>query len=249
MADWIRSVKSELYKIAHSALLPIHTLVPLVAMGVILLYYGVSVWSATEKIYGYIQIVSAAFPFLIGIVCAVSAAQEQQAGSFRETLGFAGPRSRAHLSRLASLLVSGCFATLIAIVGFALAFRSMGDFSLGWIVSLKIALLLFFCKPSFIRVALFRCRCRGERSFRCGWIDGQPVFGADAHRFGRCDLDGLALGESRSNRELASRRGICAHIDLEDPRRIPKHRLFDGIHRGLRCVPDFMGKQMGRETQ
>ncbi len=136
-------IKTELYKLSHSGLIWIHIFVPLGAVSVFLVYYRFAAWSELGKVTGYLQILSIAYPVIIALVTTIVSDFEMRAGHCQLVLMTPCHRSIVHIVKLSVLLVCGFLSCLLAVLGFGVAFRLMGNirFSISFFV--KSAVLLF----------------------------------------------------------------------------------------------------------
>lgn len=136
---FINLFKSNFYKIAHSNLLWLHIVVPLIG---ILLFITLP-WQETKKLLVYFQTVATAFPLLIAIVTSMSSEEELNAGSFQNILSVPCSKAVVHLNKLSILSVFGFLATILAVGGFGIIFILMGNKILGLFLYVKIAIILF----------------------------------------------------------------------------------------------------------
>ncbi|WP_304508087.1 lantibiotic immunity ABC transporter MutG family permease subunit [Anaerotignum sp.] len=143
MTQFIRSIKSDVYKVMHSSLILIHLLIPILGVAAFLTYYTVSPWDEAEKISAYLQVLSMAFPLLIGVIMAMEWELEEQAGSFQVLLCTPAKKYVPHLGKLTVLLMFGLLSTFIAVLGFGIIFQAMGNVFLPKSLYLKAAILLF----------------------------------------------------------------------------------------------------------
>lgn len=143
MRQFIRIIKSDGYKVIHSALLPVYLIIPIVGAAVFLGYYKVSAWDEAQKISAYLQVLFMAFPLLIGIITVMVSEQELQAGSFQVFLCVPGKKYIPHFAKLAVLLIFGLLASFIAVLGFGMMFWTMGNKILPLSLYPKAAVLLF----------------------------------------------------------------------------------------------------------
>lgn len=143
MKQFIRSIKSDAYKVIHSALLLVHLLIPILGAAVFLAYYTVSPWDEGQKISAYLQVLSMAFPLLIGIITVMAFEQELQAGTFQVLLCTPGKKVIPHLGKLVVLMIFGLLSSFIAVLGFGILFQMMENGFLPISFYLKAAILLF----------------------------------------------------------------------------------------------------------
>lgn len=111
------NLRAEFIKIRRTPLFFIHLVVPLLGAAGMIWYYFSSPIPALTKALGFLQLLCAAFPLLIGIVCALSAEQEHMAGQFQNMLG-ASHRSSAFWSKFFLLVLLGLGASLLAVCSF-----------------------------------------------------------------------------------------------------------------------------------
>ncbi|MGG6313664.1 lantibiotic immunity ABC transporter MutG family permease subunit [Paenibacillus macerans] len=143
MLAYSRSLRSELIKLRRQPMLWVHLLVPLAGMGIFLGYYAYTPFLPASKVSGYLQVLAVAFPTLIGMVCAIAADQEADAGRYQQLLALPS-RLVPLASKLTLLLLLGFGSTLLASVGFGAGFLYLLNqslYSLGFYV--KAAGILF----------------------------------------------------------------------------------------------------------
>lgn len=144
MKQFIRTIKSDIYKSLHSQVLLIHLFVPLFGMATFLAYYAISLWSEPQKVSAYLQVLAMAFPMLIGIVTVIVSEQESQAASCQMLLSTPCKRYIPHFAKLLVILIFGFLSSVIAVFGFGFAFRLMGNAFFPFSLYIKSAMLLFF---------------------------------------------------------------------------------------------------------
>lgn len=128
MINLIRCMQSDFHKFRHSALLLIHILLPSAASLLFLAYYSVSPWKTEDKISGYFEFISTAFPFIIGLICSMAIEQERQAGNFQVILCVIKSRTITYLSKLLVLLLLGTCSVALAIGIFGTVFQNAAPF-------------------------------------------------------------------------------------------------------------------------
>lgn len=143
MQTFIRNFRSDTYRFTHSALMPLHLLVPVLGAGIFLLYYNTSRWDEVLKVEAYLQALALVFPFLTGIIVVMASEQELHAGGFQLLLACPGKRQTPHLSKLSVLLLFGLFACAVAVCGFGAVFTATGHSLLPMSFFWQAALLLF----------------------------------------------------------------------------------------------------------
>ncbi|WP_068983077.1 MULTISPECIES: lantibiotic immunity ABC transporter MutG family permease subunit [Lysinibacillus] len=119
----LRLLRAELLKTKRTPFLLTHLIVPIIISGLFLAYYSYSPWNFAWKISGYFQALSCGFPIIIGLVCAMAAEQEANAGHFQGMLTATKIKIVAYLSKLILLLLFSFGAILL----------SFGIFSIGFI--------------------------------------------------------------------------------------------------------------------
>lgn len=119
----LRLLRAEFLKVKRTPFLLTHLLVPIIFSGLFLAYYSYSPWNFEWKISGYFQALSCGFPIIIGLVCAMVAEQEANAGHFQGMLTATKTKIVAYLSKLLLLLLFSFGAILL----------SFGIFSVGFI--------------------------------------------------------------------------------------------------------------------
>ncbi|MEG1820441.1 MAG: lantibiotic immunity ABC transporter MutG family permease subunit, partial [Oscillospiraceae bacterium] len=136
------NIKSDLYKILHTPIALIHLVVPVIGITLFLWYYSFSPWGELNKLSGYIQILSVAFPMLIGIITSMLSEIEQQAGEFYSALTTAKKKCVSHISKIVLLVALGGISALFTLVGFGVGFIKLGYTTLSLMFYVKTAMLL-----------------------------------------------------------------------------------------------------------
>lgn len=122
MKGFARLLAAEMRKYAHTPVLKIHLVLPLVGMAVFLLYYSFSGWSSAGKVQAYLEVVACIWPFLTGLVCGMAAEMEAEAG-YQILLLLPPGRCRGIAAKWLGLLIMGLGAVLLAILGFGILYR------------------------------------------------------------------------------------------------------------------------------
>ena len=118
-----RCVKAEFVKCKHSAWLYIHILVPLLGAAIFTGYFRISSWDIQTKVSTYLEVLAAAFPFLIGIIVGMAVQMEQQAGHYQAMLGTIPSRFAAYMGKIVFLMIGGIGTVILALGGFSLIDR------------------------------------------------------------------------------------------------------------------------------
>ncbi len=124
--SFYRNLQADLYRFCRSPLLLLHLIVPILGFSLFLWYDSFCAWSTVDKLSGYIQILSIAFPVLLGIITSMLADSHQAAGGFYDLLATPSPKYLPHLSKLTLLILSGMFSSLLALLGFGIGFHILG---------------------------------------------------------------------------------------------------------------------------
>lgn len=143
MSSCLRSILAETIKLRRQPLPLIHLLVPSAGAGIFLAFYAFTPYSPVSKALAYMQVLAAAYPVMIGIVCAIAADQEAAAGQYQQLL--TQPSRLVPLAgKLTLLLGLGFGSSVLASVGFGSGFLywlRQSPFELGFY--LKAACILF----------------------------------------------------------------------------------------------------------
>lgn len=124
MNEYCQYLKSDIYKLQHSWFFSVQLFFPVLGAALMLFYSHLSSSSELNKLETFTQIIAIAFPFVVSIVCQIVAEQEVQAGRFQNMLTLPS-RSKAIFSKLAILLLSGLFSTVLGTVLFGVTFSCM----------------------------------------------------------------------------------------------------------------------------
>ncbi|MEG1947335.1 MAG: lantibiotic immunity ABC transporter MutG family permease subunit [Lachnospiraceae bacterium] len=144
MKYFFRNLHSDIYKITHSAILPIHFIIPIVGAAIFLIYYMISPWEESQKVSAYFQVLAMVFPVLIGVIIVMMSEKELQAGSFQMILSTPYKKNLPHISIIFAILLFGFISSMLATVGFGVIFRLMGNQLFTMNLYGKAGLLLFY---------------------------------------------------------------------------------------------------------
>lgn len=118
-----RLMKSDFIKMRHTPFYWIHVCLPIVGVLIFLAYYSFSAWSSINKVNGYLEALSLAFPVIIGIVCSMVIEQEVMAGKFKEMLSTENGKGACLLGKILMLLLTGFLSLSLSIGGFFIGFQ------------------------------------------------------------------------------------------------------------------------------
>lgn len=151
MKQFFKWFRVECYKLLHSSLLFIHLLIPIIGAAAMLAYYSISTWNEINKVSAYLQLLSMAFPVLVGVITSMSAEREAQAGTFQILLTAPCRKFIPHAASAAMLMLFGYLSAIIAVCGFGVLFRFMGYTGFSLTFYLQAATLLFIgCAPLYL---------------------------------------------------------------------------------------------------
>lgn len=140
----INGVQSELLKMRRTFTFWVHFALPLAGVLLFSLYYSrMQVWDALTKSSAYLQMIGAAYPFVIGVVCPGSVQLEENVGM--QFLSGTGRRKTAGLLlKLGTLLLMSLLSTALAVAGFGGAFGIvLGQDQLGMPFYFKVTMMIF----------------------------------------------------------------------------------------------------------
>lgn len=118
---------TDIIKLKSTPVLWLHVLVPALGLMVFLSYYAVSPMDVFMKQKTYITVICVAFPILSGVITAMVAEAEDQAGNYRNLLNVYPFKWPALMSKYLVLIVLGGLSTLIAVIGFYLGMSQMTE--------------------------------------------------------------------------------------------------------------------------
>jgi ABC-2 type transport system permease protein len=99
----------------------LHVFAPLIGALTFLWYYSAAGNdNSLGKIIGFMEVLCMAFPLLIGILCGLVAAQEEQAGNYQVILAEARSRAAAYMSKLLLLLTLSALSVTFAVAMFSI---------------------------------------------------------------------------------------------------------------------------------
>lgn len=123
MRSIFRCLKAEYLKYKHSTLLYMHLLLPVLGAVTFAGYYHMSNWQVSAKVGAYLEILAAAFPFLIGIITGITVHTENQAGNFQLMLGTIPSRAASCMGKIGFLYIHAFEAVLLALAIFCILYR------------------------------------------------------------------------------------------------------------------------------
>lgn len=155
MRSCVRLFCGEMRKYAHTSILWVHLILPLVGMAVFLLYYSFSAWKSGAKAQAYLEVLACIWPFLAGLICGMAVEMERNSG-FQTFLLLPGRRWQALLGKWLCLMALGLIAALIAALGFGALFHLLPG---GNVFSMKVYLLeaavIWICQAPVYMLHLF----------------------------------------------------------------------------------------------
>lgn len=117
MHEYIRYFRSDLYKLRHSWFFPVHFIFPVCGAVLMLLYAKISNSKDLNKLAAFLQIIALAYPFVVSVVCQMTAEQEKHAGHSQNMLTLPS-RGKAIFSKFTVLISSGLLSTALSTVLF-----------------------------------------------------------------------------------------------------------------------------------
>lgn len=121
----IRCICSDFYKIKRTPILWLHIAAPLIGVFAFLGYYSITAGShSLGRINAFLEALCIVFPILIGLLCGMTAAQEEQAGGCQVMLAGTRSRTAAYLSKLLLLLILSAFSVALAVGVFAAGYHA-----------------------------------------------------------------------------------------------------------------------------
>ena len=145
MTGLIRLTKCELLKVRHTVLFWLHILIPVIGMGIFLLYYSYSAWTPEGKVHAYLQATAIVYPFLISILCPMAVEIEEE-GCLQTLFLMAGKKRNALFSKWLALQLLSFGAIFLTVCGFGIGFHFVvGTDPFPAVVYMKAVLLLWIC--------------------------------------------------------------------------------------------------------
>ncbi|CUX27537.1 lantibiotic immunity ABC transporter MutG family permease subunit [Clostridium sp. C105KSO13] len=117
-----RAMASEFLKMRRTWILWIHVVMPVTGIFIFLLYYRYAGGTNWGKISGYMEVLALVCPTLVGIICALAADQEKEAGHLQNLFGVTKSRCFIMAEKLALLLICNLAALFLAAEGFGIGF-------------------------------------------------------------------------------------------------------------------------------
>lgn len=119
----VRSICSDFYKWKRTPILWLHIIMPLAGAFAFLWYFSITGNNnPLRKISVFLEVLCIVFPLLIGLLCGMTAAQEEQAGNYQVILSGTKSRTIAYMSKVLLLLLLSAFSVALAIGVFAVGF-------------------------------------------------------------------------------------------------------------------------------
>ena len=113
-----RLLRADCKEVKHTPLLWMHLIVSVIGITAFLLYFSFSDSDTVSKVGGYLQVLAIVFPLLIGVICAMCADQESQAGNFQVLFTASNPKFLTFLSKFLFLFFLGFGAAALAVIGY-----------------------------------------------------------------------------------------------------------------------------------
>lgn len=122
MKAFIRGIYAEILKMRHTFLFPFYLGIPILGCAVFLLYFQFSGGNGRGQISGYMEVIGAALPFAVSIVCSGNIRLEEQ-NHFQVLLGGPAARWKGLAVKFLALAGLGFLATAGAAVLFGAGYR------------------------------------------------------------------------------------------------------------------------------
>lgn len=122
MPDLKKLIKADIIKLKSTQMFWLHFYIPVIGLFIFLSYYSYTPWTSFSKVSAYLQVLSIAFPILIGIITSLVAEQEYVAGCFQNILIASEVKCLSLISKLIVFLLLGAFSSLLAVMGFYVGF-------------------------------------------------------------------------------------------------------------------------------
>jgi len=114
-----RLLRADCKEVKHTPLLWMHLIVTLIGITAFLFDFTLSHSNMVSKVGGYLQVLAMVFPLLIGVICAMCAEQESQAGNYQVLFTASNPKFLTFLSKSIFLFLLGFGAAMLAVIGYA----------------------------------------------------------------------------------------------------------------------------------
>ncbi len=125
MIESFRYIKSDLYKLKHSAFFWLHIICPVCGASLVLLYSAFATIGVENKVAAFFQILALAYPFVISIICNMVSEQEISAGNCQNIL-MLPCRRKVINSKLLILLSCSLFSVMISSLLFSVLLPVIG---------------------------------------------------------------------------------------------------------------------------
>lgn len=162
MKNLFNNIKANIYKLAHSKLLLLHLIIPILGISVFCAYYSYSPVSEKNKVFTFVQVIALTFPFMIAIATSMLYEQELKAGNFQCILSAPYSKITSHMGNLISLCLFGLFASVFTVLGFGIVFRIMGFITFSISFYFKVSLVLFLSNISLYILQYMICFTFGK---------------------------------------------------------------------------------------
>ena len=124
----LRSICSDFYKMKRTPIPWLHVFVPLIGALAFLWYYSATGNDdSLGELTGFIEVLCMVFPLLIGLLCAMTAAQEEQTGNYQMILSGTKSRVTAYMSKVFSLLILSAFAVTLTVATFSAGLHAVSS--------------------------------------------------------------------------------------------------------------------------
>ena len=128
MKDLLRCVHSDILKLKHTQIIWIHLLIPILGVFTFVSYLFLYRNNASDatKVGLIVELVTAVYPIIIGVVVGMVMQQEEKAGHFMQMMGSYITRPYVLFSKLVTLLVLGICSISILFGGISLSCQMFG---------------------------------------------------------------------------------------------------------------------------
>ncbi len=123
----IRIIKSEFYRLKHTAIIWVHLILPIVYAT---FYFflakttGIKNFPKEDVIEIFLVLLSVIFPIIIGAITAKVSDLEMNAGNFQVMLSSTKSRTKAYICKLIVLMMGSLFSTAISVIIFGMLFKN-----------------------------------------------------------------------------------------------------------------------------
>lgn len=111
-----RSIQADFQKMKRTSFMWLHLFIPVICSIILILYLNGREQNQYQLYRTFTEVIAISLPFLIGILCGMTASLEERAGKFQVLLGSTFPKITAFISKVLMLIILNIFSISLAMI-------------------------------------------------------------------------------------------------------------------------------------